>query len=301
MKSLFFTLVILLLLAAPYSFGQPPVTSQRSDDEVLAEGNPPLTLALSDKFVEFFEWSLASKFTKSHRAVFTIRLLNVWEKRDQSTIDSFLKMRKHYDDLANVKKEERDQAQQRVQALLLDAFAKDSTDPLAQLLLSVYTSSHPDSAAAAKRPQPPATVPGPVSRVPPEMVGEWIARRGSGGSYVNPTTGQSSGTNATVESYKIFANGMYEHAMFMQSALYSCTTTIFGREVGPITVQGATMTITPQPGTVESKNTCSPGLNERKQTNFPVKSLGWRVQQGEFGLELCLQNAEGASACYLKQ
>jgi hypothetical protein len=188
-----------------------------------------------------------------------------------------------------------------VQAVLLDAFAKDPGDSMAQLLLSVYKSAHPEAAANQKVPPVSVEKPGAVTGVPPELVGEWIARRGSGGSYVNPTTGQSSGTNATVESYKIFANGTYEHGMFMQSALYNCTTTIFGREVGPIKVQGASFTITPQTGTVESKNSCSPGLNERKQTDFPPKTLSWRIQRGEFGLELCLEDANRSSACYLKQ
>ena len=90
MKSLFCTMVILLMLAGQDFFGQPPVTPQRND-ELLAEGNPPLTLTLSDRLVEFFEWSLASKFTKSQRALFTMRLLQVWEKRDQSKIDALVR------------------------------------------------------------------------------------------------------------------------------------------------------------------------------------------------------------------
>jgi hypothetical protein len=301
MKSLFCSIVILLALAGQHSFGQPPAGSQRDVDEVLAQGNPPLTLSLSDKLVEFFEWSLASKFTKSQRAVFTTRLLQVWEKPDQSKIDALVQMRTGYDTLATAKKEERDAAQQRVQAVLLDAFPKEPTDNLAQFLLSVYKSSHPDTAGKVNRPQAPMNTPGAQGRVPPELVGEWIARRGSGGSYVNPTTGQHSGPNATVKSYKIFANGTYEHSMLMQSSLYNCTTTIFAREVGPITVHAATMTINPGPGTLESKNTCSPGLNERKQTHEPPATYSWRLQQGEFGLELCLVTAERTSACFLKQ
>lgn len=297
MKSLFCSIVILLLLAGSDSFGQTSAVPQQEENEVLAQGNPPLTLGLSDKFVEFFEWSLDSKFTKSQRTLFTMGLLQVWEKRDQSTIDAFLKMRKHYDDLAKVKKEARDEEQRRMQGVLLDAFAGDSSDSLAKLLLSVYTSSHPEAAANLKRPQSPGNRPG----VPAELVGEWIARRGSGGSYVNPSTGQSSGPNATIESYKIFADGSYEHSILMQSSLYNCTTTIVGREVGPIMVQESSFTITPQPGTLDSKNTCSPHLDEHKKTTFPPKTLSWRLERGEFGLQLCLQNADGASACYLKQ
>jgi hypothetical protein len=301
MKSILCALVILLSLGGADSFGQTPGAPQQEDNEVLAQGTPPLTLGLSAKFVEFFEWSLDSRFTKSQRAIFTMRLLQVWEKRDQSTIDGLVKMRKHYDDLARVKKEERDEAQRRIQAVLLEAFVNDSSDSLAELLLSVYTSSHPEAAARLKRPQTPVNRPGAVARVPTELVGEWIARRGSGGSYVNPNTGQYSAPNATIESYKIFADGSYEHGMLMQSSVNNCTTTILGREVGPLTVQGASLTITPQPGMLDYKSSCSPHLNEVKQTNFPPKTFSWRVERGEFGLQLCLQNAEGASACFLKQ
>ena len=301
MKPLFCSIVLLLLLAGPNPFEQTSVFAQRDENEVLAQGNPPLTLGLSDKLVEFFEWGLDSKFTKSQRALFTLRLLQIWEKPDKPRIDVLVNARKHFEDLATKKKEERDEAQRQAQASMLDALAKGSSDSLAELLLSVYTSSHPEAAAKLKRPQSPVNRPGGGARVPEELIGEWIARRGTGGSYVNPNTGQYSAPNATIESYKIFADGSYEHGMLMQSSAYNCTTTILGREVGPVMVQGSSLTITPQPGTLDYKSSCSPHLNELKQTNFPPKTFSWRVERGEFGLQLCLQNADGASGCYLKQ
>jgi hypothetical protein len=107
--------------------------------------------------------------------------------------------------------------------------------------------------------------------------------------------------NATIDSYKIFADGTYEHSILIQSALYNCTTTTFGRETGPIVVQGATFTITPRPGTLEHKNSCSPSLNSREQTTWQPKTLSWRIQRNEYGLELCMQQSDGASGCYQKQ
>ena len=94
MKFLFYSLVALLLLAGPTSFGQTSVTQQKEDNEILAQGNPPLTLGRVDKFAEFFEWALDSKLTKSQRTLFTARLVEVWEKRDPNTIDGFINMRK---------------------------------------------------------------------------------------------------------------------------------------------------------------------------------------------------------------
>jgi len=211
-----------------------------------------------------------------------------------------MKMRKHYDGLVNVSPEQRNEARGRVQTILLDAFVADSEDSLAQLLLSVYKASHPGAVITPKKQAAvsPTSVP---TRVPAELVGEWMARRGSGSSYINPNTGQTSGPNATLDSYKIFADGTYEHSILMQSSLYNCTTTIFGRETGPIVVQGATFTITPRPGTLEHKNNCSPSMNRLEQTTFDPKTLSWRIQRNEYGLELCLQQSDGASACYQRQ
>jgi hypothetical protein len=301
MRHLLCSLLILLLFAASTSYSRNRITQQKPDDEVIAQGNPPLTVGRVDQLAEFFEWSLDSKFTKSQRTLFTARLVEIWEKRDQSSIDAFMNMRKSYDSLATATPEQRNEARGKIQTLLLDVFVKNSADSLAQLLLSVYKTAHPGAVItpktqAAANP-PTAAVPG---RVPAELVGEWIARRGSGSSYINPNTGQTSGPNATIDSYKIFADGTFEHSILMQSSLYNCTTTIFGRETGPIVVQGATFTINRR-GTVEHKNNCSPSMDSREQTNDGPKTLRWRIQRGEYGLELCMQESDGSSGCYLKQ
>ena len=300
MTRLLCSITMLLLLTGSVSSGRNRITQQKPEDEVLAQGNPPLTLGQVDKVAEFFEWALDSKLTKSQRTLFTTRLVEIWEKRDQSSMDGFMNMRKHYDGLVNVTPEQRNEARGKVQTLLLDAFVGDSTDSLAQLLLSVYKAAHPGAVITPKQQAAanPATAPG---RVPPELVGEWIARRGSGSTYINPNTGQTSGSNGTIDSYKIFADGTYEHSILIQSALYNCTTTTFGRETGPIAVQATTFTITPGPGTLEHKNSCSPSLNSREQTTNEARTLRWRVQGGEYGLELCMQQSNGSSGCYQKQ
>jgi hypothetical protein len=294
MKRLLCSIAMLTLLTGSV------ISQQKPDDEVLAQGNPPLTLGLVDKFAEFFEWALDSRFTKSHRTLFTARLVEVWEKRDQSSIDGFINMRKHYDSLANATPEQRNEAQRRVQTVLLDAFVGPSADRLSDLLLEVYKASHPGVVIAPK--QQPGVNAAPTARVPAELVGEWIARRGSGSSYINPNTGQTGGTNATIDSYKIFVDGTYEHTIFVQSSLYNCTLTTVGRDTGPITVQASTFSLTPRPATLETKNSCNPGLNEKKPDTVNPETFDWRIQRNEYGLELCLQRRrDGASACYQKQ
>jgi len=299
MTRLFCSITMLLLLTGSASTGRSQ-PQQKPEDEVLAQGNPPLTLARVDQLAEFFEWALDSKFTKSQRTLFTARLVEVWEKPDQSSIDAFMTMRKHYDGLVKVTPEQRNDARGKVQTLLLDAFVGDSADSLARLLLSVYKDSHPGAVITPKN-QTAANPTAVQGRVPAELVGEWIARRGSGSSYINPNTGQTSGANATIDSYKIFADGTYEHSILIQSSLYNCTLSTVGRETGPISVQASTFLITPGPGTLDSKNSCNPSLNEKQRTTNEPRTLRWRVQRGEYGLELCMQESNGASGCYLKQ
>jgi len=302
MKHLFCSLVILLLFTGSTSYSRNPVTQQRPEDEVLAQGNPPLTLGRVDQLAEFFEWALDSKFTKSQRTLFTARLVEIWEKRDQSSIDAFMNMRKSYDSLATATPEQRNEARGKIQTLLLDVFVKNSADSLAQLLLTVYKASHPGAVITPQTQSAVNPTPVPASGVPAELVGEWIARRGSGSSYVNPNTGQTGGVNATIDSYKIFANGKYEHSIFIQSSLYNCTLTTVGRETGPISVQASNFTLTPGPGTLDSTNSCNPSLNEKQQSNENPETYSWRIQRNEYGLELCLQRRrDGASACYQKQ
>lgn len=300
MKHLLCSLVILLLITGSTSYGRNRITQQRPEDEVLAQGNPPLTLGRVDQLAEFFEWALDSKFTKSQRTLFTARLVEIWEKKDQSSIDGFMNMRKGYDSLANATAEQRNYARGRVQTVLLDGLVSTSSDSLARLLLSVYKASHPGVVLPPKQ-QSAAPTSGPA-RVPAELVGEWIARRGSGSSYINPNTGQTGGVNATIDSYKIFADGSYEHSILIQSSLYNCTLTTVGRETGPINVQASTFSLTPSPGTLDSKNSCNPSLNEKQQTNFDPETYSWRIQRNEYGLELCLQRkSDGKGACYQKQ
>lgn len=300
MTRLLCSITMLVLLTGSVSADRDRITPQKPEDEVIAQGSPPLTVGRVDQLAEFFEWALDSKFTKSQRTLFTARLVEIWEKRDQSSIDGFMNMRKSYDDLTKATTEQRNDARGRVQTLLLDAFVNNPADSLAQLLLSVYKASHPGAVITPKT-QSAANPKAVTGRVPAELVGEWIARRGSGSSYINPNTGQTSGSNGTIDSYKIFADGTYEHSILIQSALYNCTTTTFGRETGPIAVQEATFTITPGPGILEHKNSCSPSLNSREQTTNEPRTLRWRIQRGEYGLELCMQESNGASGCYQKQ
>jgi hypothetical protein len=288
MLSLFVTEAVLVRGAE-----KPQIDASR----VLVQGNPPLTARLVDQITEFFEWVFEVKLNSKQRTELVLSLMATWQAPDQSGIDAFVNARKLFDNLATESQQRRIEERDRIRAILLESYGDKPPDPLWQMLISAYKDTHPTVMGKPGDVRPGAR----LTAIPAELVGEWITRRGSGTSYSNAQTGQSGPPNATVASYKIFANGTYEHGMQMQSALYGCSTTIFGRETGIITVATSTFTITPRSGTLDYKSSCSPSMNSNKPTTFPPETMSWRIERGEYGLKLCLQNAKGDSACFDKQ
>lgn len=303
MKRFFCSLTIVVLLATSGSFGKSSIAQQKNDDEILAPGNPPLTSSLVDRMIEFFEWVFDGKFTKSQRTVFALKVYGIWQSKNQKDIDEFVQALKLWDQVSSMPENKRNEARTGAQTALLKFWANEPPGSLGHFLVSIHTAAHPASAGESSRYQPPVNVrPNVSTRVPAELVGEWIARKGSGTSYVNPGTGSYSAPDATIDSYKFFSDGTYEHAMLMQTSLYNCTTTILGREVGPVNVQGSQFTITPRPGTLDYKSSCSPSLNSLKETNFDPSTFKWQLERDEYGVKLCLQRVhDGVSGCYYKQ
>lgn len=303
MKRFLCLLTIVALLATSGSFGNISTAQQKNEDEILAPGNPPLTSSLVDRAIEFFEYCFDTKFTKSQRTVFTLKVYNIWQSKDQKEIDEFVKAGKVWEQITSMSETQRNEARPNVQSALVKFLANEPPDSFEHYLLSIYTDSHPANAGQKPtNPQPAEVRPNVSTRVPAELIGEWTASKGSGPGYYNPSTGSSSAPNATIDSYKFFSDGTYEHAMLMQSSLYNCTITILGREVGPVTVRGSEFTITPRPGTLDNKDSCSPSLNSRKETTFDPTTFRWQLERDEYGVKVCLQRvSDGVSGCYYKK
>ena len=302
MKRFFCALTILLLLTTSGSFGNISTAQQKNDDEILAPGNPPLTSSLVDRVVEFLEYVFDTKFTKSQRTVFALKVFKIWQSKDQKEIDEFVKASKVWDQITSMSESQRIEAQPRVQSALVKFLATEPPGSFGHYLLSIYTDAHPANAGQKPaNPQPIDAGREVSTRVPAELVGEWIARGGSGSSYYDPSTGSSGGTNAIIDSYKFFGDGTYEHGTLIQSSLYSCTITAVGRDVGSVNVQGSQFTITPKSATFDQKSSCSRSSDSRKDKVDP-STFKWHLERGEYGLQLCLQRvSDGVSGCYLKQ
>ena len=259
------------------------------------------------KLLRVFEWVLDARFSNAERGELS-RLVDASVRSNNpaelKALEDVVKLNNLIDSIPPDREAE---ARVAIQEKILEQLRQTPDDPTAKLLLSVYNKAHRTntdegshvSSSVARGEQ--AVRPVSATAIPNELVGEWIARRGSGSSYYNPNSGSYGAPNATTDSYKFFADGRYEHAILMTNSLYNCTIRIFGRETGNASIDGNTLTITPGPGTLEYNDTCRPSLNSKKANQVDQKKWQWQVSSDEQGVKLCVQDATGASSCYYRQ
>lgn len=253
---------------------------------------------LTERLVFVFEWILEARFTTGERAEL-LRLVEEYSRSsntsDQQALRNIADLQQKIDSIPPDKVV---QTRAAIQEQVLKGMRKQPNEPTARLILAVYERTHnsPSISQASRQ-----VVDRQPSGNPSELVGQWIARRGSGSMYQNPNTGSYGAPNGSIDSYKFLSDGTYEHAILMQNSLYNCTIRVFGRETGKATFNGDTLSIAPAPGTLEYTDTCRPQMNSKKTTQMDSQSWRWQVGSDEQGAKLCVVDSKGVSACYYKQ
>ena len=253
---------------------------------------------LTERLVFVFEWILEAHFTQTERAELQ-RIVEEYSRSantsDQQALRNIADLQQKIDSIPAERVVEMRTA---IQAQVLKQMRSQPKDPTARLILSVYERTH-NSPAINQPPQP--VVERRSAGIPAELVGQWLARRGSGSMYQNPNNGSVSSPDGTIDSYKFFADGTYEHAILMQNSLYNCTIRVFGREIGKLTSSGSTLTLMPGPGTLEYSDTCRPQMNSKKANQVDSQVWQWQLSSDEQGAKLCVVDSKNASSCYYKQ
>lgn len=259
------------------------------------------------KLLRVFEWVLEARFSTAQRRELSRLIDSSMRSSDPAELKSLEDVAKLNNLIDSIPPEREAEARAAIQAKILEQLRKTPNEPTAKLLLSVYnngrlSNSNQMSQMSSNLGQQDQNIRAvSATTVPSELVGEWQARRGSGSSYYNPNTGSYGAPNATIDSYKFFPDGRYEHALLIQNSLYNCTIRLFGRETGRTWVDGNTLTITPGPGTFEYNDNCRPHLNSKKATQMEQQKWQWQVVRDEQGVKLCVRDEAGASACYSRQ
>jgi hypothetical protein len=304
MKRFYLFLLSLTLLTGTAVQGQVP--SFNGGDQIVAQGQPPLTQAMVDQLAEVFEWALGGQFTPTQREEFQRERVAEWQRADRQSIDNVLGFLKLREQIVALPEDKRAQAQPIIQAKLLEAIRQQPNDPTSQMLLAVYESGHrrdrrATSPAEQSQPQSAGYQNAAASTgVPPEMVGKWGTGRSYNLGYVNRTTGSWAPSSGTQVMYTIHPDGRYEYAALTQQSMYNCTTKLFTYKTGLVTVQGRSLVFTPKTGKFTSEDNCNAKNNYEKPADMEQEAYNWRIERDEVGLKFCLQG-EGINGCAYKR
>lgn len=114
----------------------------KADPGLPLPGNPPLTQALVDQGIEFFEWLLDAPFTEEQRAQFRDSLVHSWKGHHQDDIDSTMNALKFQEQVKSRPKEEQEIVREQLSQKYLDGMRQTPNAILSKWILNIYDSAH---------------------------------------------------------------------------------------------------------------------------------------------------------------
>jgi hypothetical protein len=129
--------------------------------------------------------------------------------------------------------------------------------------------------------------------LPGELVGGWSwGGVNSTTGFYNPNTGQFAAPSSAGGYYLLNADGTFEEGALLVSSLYNCTMKNFFYQTGTYSVQGDTITFSPQPGGIHrSEDTCHAEFNYEQPYVNPG-TYHWQISQDEQGIEQLILTGE---------
>ena len=264
-------------------------------DRVLVDGDPALTQSMVNSLIDFFEFGLGGKFTAQERAQFQAQRIADWTSANSQGRDALLNILENREKLMQLDEAKLREMQAKVQATLLENFAKQPNDPTSKLLLEVYNKAHAatTSVSSSAVQQPGYGGGGDVSAI----LGTWQTGTVSGINYTD-ALGSSTNGGGTQVLYTFKPGNRYEFASMTTSALYNCSMKFGTYKSGSVKFNGNTLTLVPRQATFTSQDSCSAKDNYQKPADRTPETFNWSIQRDQYGLKLCLQNAKINGCAY---
>lgn len=111
-------------------------------DQVLVQGNPPLTQLMVGKTVVLLDWALELALTPEQEGQIGQVIIRAWQQNDLGEIGGILGLVELYDEIAQLGEEDREHARAGLHELLVQSLHAEPEDDLSQVLLSAYAQAH---------------------------------------------------------------------------------------------------------------------------------------------------------------
>ena len=254
-------------------------TLVRAQSVTLADGDPPLTGEMVERYAALMEWSLDVQFEPAERKAIQKNLAAYWQAGDNKNIKAVL------DTLAFEKKlnqAKRQELQPQVKQAVLEALEKDSSDTLSELLLEIYRKNQNTAVAHSE-----------VGGGLEGLVGTWRVLHGNSIVSVDQTSGRIGGGNSMIAEYDIKPDGRVGFTFVLQQSNNGCTTNIKTHKTGRAVVEGSRVTFDYDAGGVtESEDNCNPRYNYTKKTQAEKESFDFQLKSENGKPQFCFANAK---------
>ncbi len=262
LRRLLLTALVLSVAWACASPNTPP--AGQSSEQVLAEGNPPLTQAMVDHEIAVWEVFFEIKINREQHDALQRAIVEEWKRGDKEVIDGMPTWLKLYG-----KESEILSARQANQSAVVEQARKKPNDPEIRVILEIYDAAHPERKDFMR------------THGMGDLVGEWkrvdallASRVGTTHTYV----GQSM-TDTLI--LNIFSDGHFKHQWSHSQCrgLSECCQ-MYGTNVdGGVSAQGSNVVLRASSGAALMKDACTPSLNFFKSMNPDPANLVWSVTQ----------------------
>ncbi len=280
-----------------------------TNDNVLVDGNPPLTQSMVEKSRDVFEFTFGGALNENEKRLFQEELIRRWQSNDAETIKAVQDLAGFHDKVSGLGKEKLLVLQKEMrEPLVKDLRAQSEKDALAKMLVGAFDRIQGLNAKqGGGLPQQPRQqqqgnvspsgntqiVAGGGGNVPREILGEWVKSSTSGLYYGNGYGGYSSPNGEKVIMH-FFADGTYKAAYYVQSSMsVGCTMNVYMPSYGVFSVEGNTLKLTEKASRTISKDTCVARYNYEKDNKPGNYAYPARLEQSEYGLKLVLTMNDG--------
>ncbi|HEX8247681.1 MAG TPA: hypothetical protein VF599_05900 [Pyrinomonadaceae bacterium] len=277
-----------------------------TNDNVLANGNPPLTQSMVEKSRDVFEFTFGGALNENEKRIFQEELIRRWQSNDAETIKAVQDLAGFHDKVSGLGREKLLALQKEMrEPLVKDLRAQSEKDTLAKMLIGAFDRIQGLNAKQGgglppppQQQQQPQQQQGNVSpagggNVPRELLGEWVKSSTSALYYGNGYGGYSSPSGEKV-IMRFFADGTYKAAYYVQSSMsVGCTMNVFMPSSGVFSVEGNTLKLTEKTTRTISKDTCVARYNYEKENKPGNYAYPARLEQDQYGLKLVLTMNDG--------
>lgn len=268
-KKLLTLLFILTLVFSLQVFGQ---------NKTLADGNPPLTSQMINRFVSLMEWSLDIEFSTADKAAVEKQILEYWQKRDEKEIKAVLNILDFEKNLSNVSEAKKREIQPQLKKQLLETMEKDLSDRLNVILLAIYkkiTESNSDTGDMSS------------------LIGKWQVLHGNSIVGVDINSGRIGDGNAMVAQWEINPHGGVIYSFILQQSNFGCTTRVKTSKTGTVTFSGSKVTFSYNGGTTISEDNCNRNNNYAKKLAAEKETFDFKLGRDVSGKsQFCFANSK---------